>query len=331
MRYARRANLLLLLIATLPAHAAMPSVADADSGGTVAPAAPRAGGVEYGALLSRGPVLSDLSVSRAVPSGKLPRISLRIEETGVDTVKVKLSVVSSTTHATVLAVNVGWIHTGRTALVRWPAGTKLPAGSYQATVSARDHSGQTLLLRAAHISGEASFQVDAPAAPKTSPTAVAPTPSPTGTPSPAETVAEGAVFPVDGTHNFGGPENRFGAQREGHIHQGQDVLAAEGTPVVVPFAGTILTASYQAGGAGYYAVEHTSAGFDFMFAHCEANSLLVSSGEAMSAGQTLCKVGQTGDATAPHLHFEMWVGGWQAKGGQPIDPLPYLEAWQNAA
>jgi murein DD-endopeptidase MepM/ murein hydrolase activator NlpD len=67
-----------------------------------------------------------------------------------------------------------------------------------------------------------------------------------------------------------------------------------------------------------------------MFAHCEASSLLVSAGEVVSAGQQLCRVGQTGDATAPHLHFEMWVGGWQAPGGHPIDPLSYLEAWESA-
>jgi murein DD-endopeptidase MepM/ murein hydrolase activator NlpD len=114
-----------------------------------------------------------------------------------------------------------------------------------------------------------------------------------------------------------------------HTHQGQDILTAEGTPVVAPTTGTVSWTSYQEGGAGYYAVEHTEVGFDFMFAHCQAASLAVAAGQAVSAGQLLCKAGQTGSATTPHLHFEMWVGGWQTPGGHPIDPLPYLEAWDH--
>ena len=137
------------------------------------------------------------------------------------------------------------------------------------------------------------------------------------------------MFPVAGPHNFGGPENRFGAPRSGYLHQGQDILTGEGTPVVAPLAGTIGSTSYQAAGAGYYAVEDTGMGFDLMFAHCQEGSLAVSAGEAVTAGQTLCRAGQTGDATTPHLDFEMWVGGWQAPGGHPIDPLPYLEAWEE--
>ncbi len=106
-----------------------------------------------------------------------------------------------------------------------------------------------------------------------------------------------------------------------------DVLTAEGTPVVAPLAGTILTTSFQEGGAGYYAVEETAIGFDFMFAHCQAASLAFATGQAVVTGQQLCRAGQTGDATAPHLHFEMWVGGWRAAGGRAIDPLAYLEGW----
>jgi murein DD-endopeptidase MepM/ murein hydrolase activator NlpD len=164
------------------------------------------------------------------------------------------------------------------------------------------------------------------------PTSPAPAPSSTpiaGVPTPQQT-ASGAVFPVAGPHSYGDAANRFGAAREGHIHQGQDVLAAEGTAIVAPLAGTITTTGYQAGGAGYYAVEHATDGFDLMFAHCEAGSLAVAEGQALSAGQSLCRVGMTGDATGPHLHFEMWVGGWQAPAGRPIDPLPYLEAWEGA-
>ena len=152
-----------------------------------------------------------------------------------------------------------------------------------------------------------------------------------GVPTPAQTVADGAVFPVAGTHNFGGPENRYGAARSGHIHEGQDVLTAEGTPDVAPLAGTITSTNYQAGGAGYYAVEHTAIGFDLVFAHCKAASLAVSARTGRAPGQPLCLAGQTGDATAPHLHFEMWVGGWYAPGGHTIDPLPYLEAWEHGA
>ena len=45
----------------------------------------------------------------------------------------------------------------------------------------------------------------------------------------------------------------------------------------------------------------------------------------MRTGQRLAEVGHTGDATGPHLHFEVWVGGWQV--GHPIDPLPLLLRW----
>jgi murein DD-endopeptidase MepM/ murein hydrolase activator NlpD len=154
-----------------------------------------------------------------------------------------------------------------------------------------------------------------------------PTPLPGGAPSPAQTVAQGAVFPVRGSHSFGGPENRFGASRAGHIHQGQDVLASEGLSVVAPLAGTIITTGYQAGGAGWYVAEQAGDGLSFFNAHCQAGSIAVAPEQAVRAGQQLCRVGQTGDATAPHLHFEIWVGGWHVGGGQPIDPLPYLEAW----
>ena len=51
----------------------------------------------------------------------------------------------------------------------------------------------------------------------------------------------------------------------------------------------------------------------------------------VAAGQELCQAGQTGDATTPHLDFEMWVGGWRTASGYPIDPLLYLEAWERAS
>lgn len=166
-----------------------------------------------------------------------------------------------------------------------------------------------------------------PTAPK--PAAPKPLPVPGGVLSPDQTAALGAIFPVRGPHSFGDAANRFGAGRVGHIHQGQDVLAEEGLSVVAPLAGTIITTGYQAGAAGWYVAEHTADGIDFFYAHCQAGSVSVKPEASVRAGQQLCRVGQTGDATGPHLHFEVWVGGWQAAGGHPIDPLPYLQAWDR--
>jgi murein DD-endopeptidase MepM/ murein hydrolase activator NlpD len=224
-------------------------------------------------------------------------------------------------------VNLGWIRTGRTVNVRWPARARMSAGSYHVSLVARD-SRSASLLRRAHASGVATLVVAVPAPPPPPPAAAPSTPPtpPPGVPTPVQLAAEGAVFPVAGPHNFGGPENRFGAPRTGHTHQGQDILTSEGTPVVAPLAGTILTTGNQTGGAGYYAAEHTGSGFDFFFAHCMAGSLAVATEQSVAAGQELCRAGQTGDATTPHLHFEMWVGGWRSEAGYPIDPLPYLEA-----
>jgi biotin carboxyl carrier protein len=288
------------------------------------------------------PVVSSLSVPRAATAGRPPRVVLRIDEPGVATVDVQVTILALATHRAVVVVSLGWVRTGCTITVVWPAKATLVAGSYDVSVSAHDHRGAAL-LRGAHSSGVASLTIKAPPAPAKAPPpapAKAPPPAPPSSPTPppaveagvltvAQTVADGAVFPVAGLHNFGGPENVFGAPRDGYLHQGQDILTVEGTPVVAPLAGAILTTSYQEGGAGYYAVEQTAIGFDFMFAHCEAASLAVSTGEVVAAGQQLCRAGQTGDATAPHLDFEMWVGGWQAASGHPINPLPYLEAWEG--
>jgi murein DD-endopeptidase MepM/ murein hydrolase activator NlpD len=307
-------------------------------GGTPAPAGPQAGGSEF-AVPARAsevtrPVVSELLVPRTSPAGRPPRVSLRIDEAGVSTVAALVTVTDLATRSRVLLVSLGWVRAGRTITVKWQRGAVLKAGSYRVSLNAHDHHGATLLRRA-HASGVANLTVLAPVAPPPTPPPPAPVPAPTppvieeGVPTPAQTAASGAVFPVAGPHSFGGPENRFGAPRGSHVHQGQDVLSAEGTPIVAPMAGTILTASYQAGGAGYYVAEHT-ASFDFMFAHCQAESVAVVTGQTVSAGQVLCRAGQSGDATTPHLHFEMWVGGWHASAAShPVDPLPYLEAWER--
>jgi hypothetical protein len=303
-------------------------------GGATAPSAPLSGGSEYGvssSALAQGPVITKLSVPATAVPGHPPPVSLQIDEAHVATVNVTLAVNNLSTRKPAIVVAMGWVHTARTLRVSWPRGVILKAGVYHVSVSAHDHHAGNL-RRVAHSSGVATLTVVAPVKSVTPVPGQSPAPAPeAGVPTPAQTVADGAVFPVAGPHNFGNAENRYGAPRSGHVHEGQDILTAEGTPDIAPLAGTITWTEYQAGGAGYYTVEHTLIGFDFMFAHCKAASLTVSAGQAVSAGQELCLAGQTGDATGPHLHFEIWVGGWQAAGGHSIDPLPYLEAWEHAA
>src|SRR3954464_7622916 len=136
------------------------------------------------------------------------------------------------------------------------------------------------------------------------------------------------VFPVRGPHDFGGSGSRFGAGRSGHTHQGQDVTAAEGTPLAAVHSGTVRFVDYQSA-AGYYVVIHDSGGkYEFAYMHMQKGSVKVEPGEHVHAGQRIGRVGQTGDATGPHLHFEMWVGPWQT-GGHPIDPLKYLKRWDG--
>ena len=54
------------------------------------------------------------------------------------------------------------------------------------------------------------------------------------------------------------------------------------------------------------------------------------SGERVDAGELIGRVGDTGDASTCHLHFEIWSQpGWY-EGGEPIDPAPYLHEWDNS-
>jgi murein DD-endopeptidase MepM/ murein hydrolase activator NlpD len=134
------------------------------------------------------------------------------------------------------------------------------------------------------------------------------------------------LFPVVGPHNFGGPDNAFGAPRAGHTHQGQDVLAACGTPLRTASPGFVRVNSFEAN-AGNYVVIRSSITFeDYMYAHLAAPSI-AAKGTTLAPGAPIGNVGATGDAQGCHLHFEMWsVPGWWT-GGAPYDPLPSLKLW----
>ncbi len=136
----------------------------------------------------------------------------------------------------------------------------------------------------------------------------------------------GAVFPVRGPHDFGEGAGRFGAGRAGHMHEGQDVMAACGTPLVAARGGVVTMRAQQSAAGNYLVIHDPLTGQDTMYAHLRTPAT-VKRGQHVETGQPIGVVGETGDATACHLHFEIWTApGWYA-GGQPIDPLPTLRRW----
>jgi murein DD-endopeptidase MepM/ murein hydrolase activator NlpD len=153
-------------------------------------------------------------------------------------------------------------------------------------------------------------------------------PLPAPEPAPRATPEAGHRFPVAGPFDLGGAGARFGAPRSGHTHQGQDISAAAGTPVVAPWVGIVEWVRFQRRGAGWYVVlDGDDEDRDYVFMHLRRGSIAVVPGQHVNAGDQLGQVGSTGDSSGPHLHFEIWVGGWYASGGAPIDPLPSLQAW----
>ena len=136
----------------------------------------------------------------------------------------------------------------------------------------------------------------------------------------------GYAFPILGVHDFGGAGGRFGAGRAGHTHEGQDVMADCGTPLIAARGGRVQFSGYQALAGNYIVIDGKGTGFDMGYMHLLEPSPL-QAGMTVHTGQPIGLVGQTGDATACHLHFELWTApGWY-EGGSPIDPLPYLERW----
>jgi murein DD-endopeptidase MepM/ murein hydrolase activator NlpD len=136
------------------------------------------------------------------------------------------------------------------------------------------------------------------------------------------------AFPLLGQFTYGvDPDGRFGASRPGHTHQGQDIPAPTGTPVLAPRGGVVKVVAFQKHGAGNYIVLHGQGeDLDFVFMHLRTGSIRVKPGDVVYTGQQIAEVGSTGESTGPHLHFEIWKGAWD-EGGLPIDPLPFLRRW----
>jgi murein DD-endopeptidase MepM/ murein hydrolase activator NlpD len=152
--------------------------------------------------------------------------------------------------------------------------------------------------------------------------------------APARTTADFVFlrhrFPVRGPHGYGDAGARFGAGRGFGGHQGQDVFADCGTPVAAARGGVVQYRGFQGRAGNYLVIDGAGTGVDYVYAHLR-DPARFGVGRRVFTGQLIGFVGRTGDATACHLHFEMWSApGWYA-GGAPFDPLPALRAWDRAS
>jgi murein DD-endopeptidase MepM/ murein hydrolase activator NlpD len=282
-----------------------PAVADAATGGVSAPAAGTGGVVPGTVVVPKKPrpaALTTFTVSsRRLTAGGAPlRIRYRIDSRAK---RVAASLRVSSAGTVVKTIPLGNVTTGvRHSASLAPDGS-LPAGTL------------VLRIKASGLRGGASRKV-----------VYAGAPAPSAPPNPpAPPPSTGHAFPLRGSFTYG---DGFGADRPGHVHQGQDLLAAQGTPIVAARGGTVTQFAYQAGGAGWYVViDGADENLDYAYMHMVEGSVLVKKGQSVSTGQPLGLVGQTGAASGPHLHFEIWQGPWQT-GGRAIDPLPYLKSWR---
>jgi murein DD-endopeptidase MepM/ murein hydrolase activator NlpD len=129
----------------------------------------------------------------------------------------------------------------------------------------------------------------------------------------AEAARPKAVRPVEGGRLTSG----FGA-RWGTLHAGIDLAAPMQTPEYAAMDGVVLEAGPASGyGLAVY-IQHEN-GDVTVYGHMD--SILVEAGQVVRAGDTIALLGNRGQSTGPHLHFEVHVGGIN---GEKIDPLPWL-------
>jgi murein DD-endopeptidase MepM/ murein hydrolase activator NlpD len=224
-------------------------------------------------------------------------------------VDVRVELVREKDQAVIASWTPGVVEPGTPQLVQWngmAGGRVQEPGRYVFRVSAADEAG-ALRASSAQVTPEAP-----PAAQE---------------PDPASFRFLRHTFPVLGPHGYGEFAAKFGG---GRGHQGQDVFAACGTPMVAARGGIVKFKQYHARAGYYIVIDGERTGIDYAYMHMKS-AALVNKGERVRTGQLIGYVGDTGDASGCHLHFEMWKSpGWYS-GGSPFDPLPDLLSWDKVS
>ncbi|MGY2491821.1 M23 family metallopeptidase [Cupriavidus sp. CP313] len=105
---------------------------------------------------------------------------------------------------------------------------------------------------------------------------------------------------------------------DARTHTGIDIAARHGTPVLAAGAGTVAFSGVDKRGYGRYIIVQHAAGYSSWYAHLSTVAKGLHIGARLSPGQLIGSVGQSGKATAPHLHFEVRFN------NLPVDPLRAL-------
>jgi murein DD-endopeptidase MepM/ murein hydrolase activator NlpD len=132
----------------------------------------------------------------------------------------------------------------------------------------------------------------------------------------AQSSASGYVHPVPGNHTTG--YRASGSNWSSGSHTGIDFPVATGTSVKSITSGTVVTAGWGGAYGNQVVIKHADGHYS-QYGHL--SSISVSAGQAVSAGQQLGLSGATGNATGPHLHFEVRTG---PAYGSDIDPIAFL-------
>lgn len=141
-------------------------------------------------------------------------------------------------------------------------------------------------------------------------------------PQPGAPISGEGAFPIRAAHTHG---DGLGA---GRGHQGQDLLAKCGKPVVAAQAGRVQVKDSQSSAGNYVVVDGKGALPDTVYMHLREPAS-VTKGQRVAAGQVIGRVGITGNTTACQLHFEMWGGAGWYEGGSPVNPKPALRRWDR--
>jgi murein DD-endopeptidase MepM/ murein hydrolase activator NlpD len=137
--------------------------------------------------------------------------------------------------------------------------------------------------------------------------------------------ARGYAWPVQGgriTQGFGMTSFAKSGAYGGAGHNGIDIGAPNGTPVYATAAGTVVSVGFNDNSYGKWVVIKHTDGYFSLYGHLSAQG--VSNGQSVSRGQNIGRVGSTGFATGPHLHFTIYLPNSLRIGsspqGAPVNP-----------